>query len=129
MPSYQNKYSKMTRDEIMSNFGKDGKRVVEFEIGGNTSLICCEDGTVFRKMKSGNWKKVENKENHKKGYNVILVNKKQYMRAKIVLYALNKISLDDKHVNICHLNKDKLDCSFSNLQIKGAYELKTEKAL
>ena len=129
MPSYQIKYSKMTRDEIMKNYEQHELRVIEFNIGDKTSLICCEDGTLFRKMKSGNWKKIENKENHKKGYNVILVDKKQYMRAKLVLYAMEKISLDDKNVNICHLNKDKLDCSFKNLQIKGSYDLEAKKCL
>lgn len=119
----------MTRDEIMEEYTKKEKRVIEFQIGDKTALICCEDGSLYRKMKSGNWKKIENKENHKKGYNVILIDKKQYMRAKLVLYALDRVSLDDKNINICHLNKDKLDCSFSNLQIKGDYELETKKGL
>ncbi len=66
-------------------------------------------------MKSKFWKKVENKNNHNKGYNVILINKKQYMRAKLILYAFKDINLDEKHVNIHHANGNRLDCGLVNL--------------
>jgi hypothetical protein len=66
-------------------------------------------------MKSGNWKEVENKKNHKKGYNFIMVDKKQYSRSKLILYAYNKIKLEDKNRNIYHKNSNRLDCSLNNL--------------
>lgn len=80
-----------------------------------TELVCTSTGQVFRKMKSGSWKEVQNKRNHNKGYNVILIDKKQYTRAKLILYALHKINLEDKHTNIYHINGDRLDCSIKNL--------------
>lgn len=111
-------YAKMSKQDIIKCYEKESKRIIEINIENQTELLCCEDGTIFRKMKSGNWKQIANKENHKKGYNVILINKKQYMRAKIILHAMGKLSLNDKYVNIYHVNKDKLDCSFSNLKLK-----------
>ncbi len=80
-----------------------------------TELVCTSSGQVFRKMKSGSWKEVLNKRNHNKGYNVILIGKKQYTRAKLILYALHKINLEDKYTNIYHINGDRLDCSIKNL--------------
>lgn len=84
-------------------------------------ILCNELGEVYRKMKTGCWKKVENKMNHKKGYNVILVGKKQYMRSKIVALAFGKVSekyAHDKYINICHVNQDRLDCKITNLVVK-----------
>ena len=87
------------------------------EIDG-TELKVYSDGSIFRKMKSGNWKEIDNKSNHIKGYNVILINKKQYMRSKIIANTFLKISLDDKSIYICHKDSDKLNCSLNNLEIK-----------
>lgn len=113
-------YNKLTKDdiynknydEILYNFkiNSDKKQIFEF--------ICDQKGNMYRKMKSGYWKEIENKINHKKGYNVILINKKQYSRAKLMLYAQNCIKLNDKYINIYHKNKNKLDCSINNLEIK-----------
>ena len=69
-------------------------------------------------MKSGNWKKVDNKINHAKGYNVVLISKKQYMRSKLVMHAFKGLDLHEKYVNICHVNKDRLNCELSNLVLK-----------
>ena len=112
-------YVKESYDSIKEYHNKNSLRFIERTIHNNTHMICNENGDIYRKMKSGNWKKIENSENHKKGYNVILINKKQYMRAKLIMYFLEEIDLYDKNLNICHINQDKLDCSFKNLYIKG----------
>ena len=112
-------YEKETYDTIKDFHNKNSIRFIEKVIDKNTHMICNEKGDIYRKMKSGNWKKIENNENHKKGYNVILINKKQYMRAKLVMYFLERLDLCDKNLNICHINQNKLDCSFKNLCIKG----------
>lgn len=80
-----------------------------------TEFICNEHGLLFRKMKTGNWKEVKNTSNHAKGYNVIVVNKKQFSRAKLILLACNKINIEDKNRNIYHKNLNRLDCSMNNL--------------
>jgi hypothetical protein len=92
-----------------------------FIIIKNTELDCNEDGTILRKMKSGKWKEIPNRANHSKGYNVILIEKKQYMRSHIIAHAFLEFSLDDKTKLtkfIYHLDTDKLNCSKDNLEIK-----------
>ena len=112
-------YVKESYDSIKEYHNKNSLRFIERTIHNNTHMICNENGDIYRKMKSGNWKKIENSENHKKGYNVILINKKQYMRSKLIMYFLEELDLYDKNLNICHINQNKLDCSFKNLYIKG----------
>ncbi len=84
----------------------------------NTELDCSEDGTILRRMKSGKWKEIANRSNQSKGYNVILIDKKQYMRSQIIAHAFLEYSLDDKTKFIYHLDTDKLNCAKDNLEIK-----------
>jgi hypothetical protein len=87
------------------------------EIDG-TKLKVYSDGTIYRKMKSDNWKEIDNKANHIKGYNVILINKKQYMRAKIIAFAFLDKDLYDTTFFVCHKDTNKLNCDENNLFIK-----------
>jgi hypothetical protein len=104
-------YEKCTKDDILVTH-REG--IFEFRID-KTELLCGTNGVLYRQMKTGHWKLITNKSNHNKGYNVVLVNKKQYTRAKLILYAQNKISLDAKNVNIYHRNGNRLDCAMDNL--------------
>jgi len=81
-----------------------------------TQLKVFNNGTIMRKMKE--WKEIKNNANQSKGYNVILINKKQYMRSKIIVNSFLQIPLDDKSIYICHKDNDKLNVSLKNLQIK-----------
>lgn len=83
----------------------------------NTTLKVFENGKILRKMKH-DYKEIANKPNQSKGYNVILIEKKQYMRSKIIAHAFLDISLDDKSLYICHKDEDKLNCSVNNLILK-----------
>tara|TARA_Y100000389_G_scaffold200621_2_gene241454 strand:- start:1561 stop:1959 length:399 start_codon:yes stop_codon:yes gene_type:complete len=94
----------------------DMNSVIEFTLNGQ-EFISSKNGDIYRKMKTNYWKEIINKSNHAKGYNMILIKNKQYSRAKIILYAFDKINLNDKYINIYHLNKNKLDCSISNLSL------------
>ena len=82
-----------------------------------TDLKVYNNGTIMRKM-AHNWKEIKNSPNQNKGYNVILINKKQYMRSKIIVNAFLRIPLDDKSIYICHKDNDKLNTSIKNLEIK-----------
>jgi len=82
-----------------------------------TIIKVYEDGTISRKMKSGKWKEIKNSQNHCKGYNVILIEKKQYMRSKLIVHAFLNITLDDKSIYICHKDNNKLNTELSNLKI------------
>lgn len=81
-----------------------------------TELKVFNNGTIMRKM--SDWKEIKNTSNQNKGYNVIVINKKQYMRSKIIVNAFRKISLDDKSIYICHKDNNKLNASIKNLEIK-----------
>lgn len=89
----------------------------------NTVLDCMEDGKILRKMKSGKWKEIPNRANQSKGYNVILIEKKQYMRSHIIAHAFLEYSLDDKTKFIYHLDLNKLNCGKDNLEIKTTLQV------
>ena len=111
-------YEKLTEEQINTIF--DNKCFgfsIKQDDTKNVQFICTKCGMLFRKMKSGYWKEIQNTRNHVKGYNVIIVNKKQYSRAKLILFAFNKINLKDKNKNIYHKNMNKLDCSLDNLTL------------
>ena len=107
-------YTKLSKSDIYVRI-RDNVEAREITISDKYSLICTSKGIIYRKMKSSNWKEIENKRNHQKGYNVIMIDKKQYSRSKLILFAYNKIKLEDKNRNIYHKNLDRLDCSLDNL--------------
>ena len=67
-----------------------------------TQLACNERGDLYRKMKSGYWKEIENKKIIL-GLYVIIINKKQFSRSKVILYAQDKITLNNR--NIYHIKE------------------------
>ena len=93
------------------------------EFGADMKIELINDGpvTIWMDTKNKEWfyyKEIVNKVNQSKGYNVILIEKKQYMRSKLIAHAYLNISLDDKTIYICHEDEDKLNCSVQNLIIK-----------
>lgn len=113
-------YTKKTKSQICQQY-KD-IRFVEFTIKTDdysSEFMCDKTGKLFRKMKSGFWKEIINKSNHCKGYNVILVNKKQFSRARIILYGIKNLDLYDKHYSVNYINNNRLDCNIDNLLIKN----------
>lgn len=107
-------YEKCKKEDIIEKQTREEKEVYEIDIEG-TKLICICDGTIYREMKSGFWKQIENKRNHNKGYNVILIKKRQYMRSKIMLMSQQRINPSQKNINIYHINGNRLDCGVTNL--------------
>ncbi len=93
----------------------------------NTQLDCKEDGTIFRMMKSGKWKEIPNNSNQIKKYNVILIEKKQYMRSHIIAHAFLGYSLRNKYNLIYHKDLNKLNCAVDNLEFKIIKEKKETK--
>jgi hypothetical protein len=83
----------------------------------NTELDVKEDGTIMRKLLSGRWKEISNHQNHKKGYNVILISKKQYMRSSIIAHAFLEYNLDEKSYFVSHIDLNRLNCEVSNLRL------------
>ena len=75
-----------------------------------------ESGEVERQLKSGRWKLIQNTPNHNQGYNVILIQTKQYMRSRLI--AMAYLTLDEKKVLLHHKDGDRLNCALSNLSIE-----------
>ena len=87
----------------------------------NSEFIVFKCGSIKRKMKSGNWKLIKNNINHNKGYNVIMIDKKQFTRSQIIANAFLGYDLEkkDKNIMILHKDKNKLNCDFKNLEINN----------
>lgn len=83
----------------------------------NTELDVNEDGSIKRKLKSGKWKTIKNKVNHNKGYNVILIDKKQFMRSSIIAHTYLNLDINRNVYLIYHLDGDKLNSAVCNLEV------------
>ena len=88
----------------------------ELEVDGSWFRVH-ETGDIERKMKSGNWKLIKNSPNHNQGYNVIVINKKQYMRSRL-MYLAFFIEQNSKFI-MHHKDGNRLNCALSNLSIEG----------
>jgi hypothetical protein len=75
------------------------------------------NGDIERKLKSGRWKMIPNVANQNQGYNVIFINKKQYMRSRIICLSFMNITTTGK-VLAHHKDGDRLNCSVDNLSIE-----------
>lgn len=93
------------------------------------------NGKIIRKMKSGKWKEIKNSSNHKEGYNVIMINGRQFTRNQLIAHIFMNYDIYDKtnmkNKMITFKDKNKLNCSTSNLIIcsKNYYlsEIKNDK--
>lgn len=74
-------------------------------------------GDVWRLLKNGDWRFVENTANHNKGYNQIGCNGKSYMRHRIIAYAYLNLDIDDTTNQIDHINGNRLCNHIDNLRI------------
>lgn len=92
------------------------KNMNEIEISG-CKLRVFETGEIQRNTKLGAWKVVKNSANHNKGYNVILIDKKQYMRSRLMSMAFMTRDPTDRLV-MHHKDGDRLNCALSNLSIE-----------
>jgi hypothetical protein len=81
----------------------------------DTTLDVFETGVILRKLLSGRWKEIKNTPNHNKGYNVILIKKKQYMRSSIIAHVFLDFNIYEKNHYINHIDLDRLNCQASNL--------------
>jgi len=81
----------------------------------DTFLKVNSSGDIKRKMKSGNWKNIENICNHVNGMNVLVINKKQHTRSKILGCTYFNLNINNKY--ICKFKDDnRMNCNINNLQ-------------
>jgi len=81
----------------------------------STRLRAHADGVVERLMRSGRWKTIKNSRNHGQGYNVILIDKKQYMRARVIGAAYLGIDPDNSNMIVFHNDGDRMNNRVENL--------------
>jgi hypothetical protein len=83
----------------------------------DTNIRAFPNGELQRQLKSGTWKTIQNTANHNQGYNVIVINKRQFMRSRLMGKAFLHLELDDKVV-LHHKDGNRLNCSLDNLSIE-----------
>ena len=101
----------------MSIENKTEDEIIEIKII-NTLFRVKKTGEIERQMRSGKWKLVKNTPNQNKGYNVLLVDKKQIMRSRIIAHAFMDLDLFDKSYIIFHNDDNRLNCNVENLSIQ-----------
>jgi len=91
----------------------------EIEISGYKFRVF-ETGEIQREMKTGSWKMVKNSANHNRGYNVIMINKKQYMRSRLMLLAFKDAFMqrETEKIVMHHIDGNCLNCALSNLTVE-----------
>jgi len=80
----------------------------------STTLDVFSTGVILRRLKTGRWKEIPNSPNHGAGFNVIYVNKKQFMRSHVIAKCFLE-GFPEKGAYICHTDGNRLNSSLSNL--------------
>lgn len=75
------------------------------------------NGDIERKLKSGRWKMIPNVANQNQGYNVICIQKKQYMRSRLICLAFMDVTTTEK-ILMYHKDGNRLNCSVDNLSVE-----------
>lgn len=88
-----------------------------------THLRVYENGEIERQSKSGDWKLIHNLANHNQGYNVILIQKRQYMRSRIM--AMTFLNVDEsKKMLMHHKDGNRLNCALTNLSVESHHSIR-----
>ncbi len=82
-----------------------------------TKLKVYQNGMIERWMKTQRWKEIKNNQNHKQGYNVVLINGKQFMRSRIIAYAFLNSDLFNRNAIIHHKDGNGLNSDINNLLV------------
>lgn len=79
-------------------------------------LMVYRCGDIYRLMKNGDWKFIENTDNSH-GYNIVNCCKKRYRRHRIIAYAYLNLDIDDLTQEIDHINGNRICNHVDNLRI------------
>ena len=90
---------------------------------GTTVLRVYETGEIERQFKSGEWRLIKNSVNHSQGYNVICIQKRQYMRSRIM--GMTFLNVDIKKKLMHHKDGNRLNCALTNLSIETYQSIHT----
>jgi len=79
-----------------------------------------KNGTILRKLKSGRWKEIAYKANNAQGFNIIMINKQQYTRGRVIAITYLNLNMDDTYLRVHHLDNNRLNCHVDNLIVVDA---------
>ena len=79
-------------------------------------LIVYRCGDIYKLLKIGNWRFIENNANHT-GYNRVLCCNKNVYRHRVIAYAYLNLDIDDATKQIDHINGDRICNHVDNLRI------------
>ena len=82
----------------------------------NVKLFVMKSGLILRFFKTKGWRIIQNI-NNKDGYNRILLNKKKIRRHRILGYAFLNLDINNKALQIDHIDGNKLNNHINNLRI------------
>lgn len=85
----------------------------------NTTLRVFPTGEIYRLKRNGTVKEISNTMNHKGSRtNVVVIEKKQYMRGVIIAHAFLHLKLTPSFRNkLRYINGNRMDCRITNLQV------------
>ena len=82
----------------------------------NVKLFVMKSGLILRFFKTKGWRIIQNI-NNKDGYNRILLNKKKIRRHRILGYAFLNLDINNKALQIDHIDGNRLNNHINNLRI------------
>ena len=94
---------------------------LHIEVQGQT-LRCYRNGDIFRLLKSGEYRFVDNCKNCPAGYNRIKCESKMISRHRIILYAFTEFDIYDATLIVDHIDGNKLNNSLENLRVVSHQE-------
>ena len=99
---------------------------VNVEVHGQT-LRCYRNGDVWRLLKTGVYRLVDNCKNAQGAYNVIRCNRKNIFRHRIILYAFTEFDIYNSKLIVDHIDGTRLNNSLENLRVVTAQESQHNK--
>ena len=81
----------------------------------NSYFMIFSDGSIKRYMKSNKWKLIKNIPNHHSGMNVILIEKKQFTRSKLLGLVYFNLDINKSYITV-YKDKNRINCNVNNLQ-------------